>query len=72
MALVKRIGNEKKALEKKATRDSELRSSLERKEDELQYWKGQQDNGRREEELMKWKLMLEKLLRDRVIVEKGT
>jgi chromosome segregation ATPase len=67
-----RIENEKQALENKATRElAELHSSLEQKEDELQYWKGQQDNRGREEELMKRveedetkMTMLEKLLGD--------
>lgn len=67
-----RVGNEKEAVERKATREQvELKSSLEQKEDELQYWKEQQDNGRREEELMKRVeedeakiTMLEKLLGD--------
>jgi len=48
-----RIGNEKLALEKKVTREStELKALLEQTEDELQYWKGQHDNGSREEELL--------------------
>jgi chromosome segregation ATPase len=67
-----RMGNEKEAVERRVTRElAELHSSLEQKEDELQYWRGQQDNGRREEELMMRieeddaKItMLEKLLAD--------
>ena len=67
-----KIGNEKEAAGRKATRElAELRSSLEQKEEELEYWKGQQDNGRREEELMQRVeedeakiMMLEKLLGD--------
>lgn len=65
-----KFGNEKEAVERKARRElTELQASLEQKEDELQYWKCQQDNGRREEELMKRVeedeakiMMLEKLL----------
>ena len=65
-----KIGNEKEAAERKATRElAELHASLDQKEEELQYWKCQQDNGRREEELMKRVeedeakiMMLEKLL----------
>jgi chromosome segregation ATPase len=67
-----RMGNEKEAVERRVTRElAELQSSLEQKEDELQYWQGQQDNRRREEELMMRIeeddakiVMLEKLLAD--------
>jgi chromosome segregation ATPase len=67
-----KIGNEKEAAGRKATMElAELRSSLEQKEEELEYWKGHQDDGRREEELMQRVeedevkiMMLEKLLGD--------